>query len=82
MGETTSHRHDDLVPIERAKLSQRVVQGPCDQIVAHLQLRLAHEESAVGVGARTELQLQHEVVIDSRLGPGEAARKRAPAGKR
>src|SRR5262249_53980165 len=55
------HHHHDLVPVLCLVLLQLLVR-PGDQVVAHLQLRPAQEQAAVGVHRRPELQAQLEVL--------------------
>ena len=61
VGKAAPHGDDDFVPIERAVMGQRR-EGPRDHEVPALQLRAADKDPAVGVGARPELKLEHEVL--------------------
>jgi hypothetical protein len=59
-GETTAHRDDQFIPVQRS-IALQVEVGTRDEEVAALQLRTANENAAVGVRTGAEFQPQFEV---------------------
>jgi len=68
MGKASLHGHDDLVPVKGTIVGQRCKRAG-DQEIAALQLGFPDKDAAVGIRARTELELQDEITGKEPGGP-------------